>query len=53
MRVRTFGLGSGPWGKEKGLGYRMRRELWVGIGKWMGPGFSVGWISVGLVGENR
>ena len=45
MRVRTSGLGSGPWGKE-----RVRRDLWVGIGKWLGPGFSVGWILVGACG---
>ena len=47
MRVRTFGFGSGSLGKEKGLGYRM------GGDKLLGPGFSEGWIFVGLVGGDR
>ena len=43
MRVRTSGLRSGPWG-------RMRRELWAGVVKWLGPVVSVGWIVVGACG---
>ena len=52
MRVRTFGLGSGPLGKEKGLGYRMRRKLWVGISGWVRAsqrdGYWLGlWVRIG------